>query len=245
MRPAKLILAFVLPCLMVRPAFGDGGVEPVGARFEEAKPPVSDASAVRIVDLYLAARGETAVRTFMLSGSVKEGLHEYRVTHYFQAPDKYRKEVSRENLGWQHRTVYASDGKIAWKQEQLPELKPAMTLEPDEMAEVEPEHWAYLLLSDWRDKGVVLEYVGEATTAGAPTYIVRANQGGRRVLYHFDQKLFLPRAIKYEDKVAGREVDLDHFPCAGCWWTEYGWRVPTRCAMPTRSLNMWSSTRSK
>ena len=193
-------------------------------RFEQSAPPVTDAAAARMVDLFHQARGGSP-RSYILSGKVREGLQEYRVTHYFEAPAKYRKEIHRESLGWRYLTVYATDGAVAWKQDVLPDVKPATTLEADEMAQVNPAQALYDLLDQSDAKGIHLRYGGEARSAGEIAFIVRAEGGEGTIYYYFDKQLFLPRSVGYVEQFAGRPVHVDHFPLR--WQLVDGIRMET------------------
>lgn len=188
-----------------------------GITIEEPVAPESDATAARIVDLHLKARGGEdklrAIQAYRLKGHVSEGIREYEVTHYFRAPAKYRRETFREELGWKYLTVFATDGEHVWRQEIKPELKPAWIVEEDAKDEALPESFLLDQLIDWKEKGHHLIYAGKATIAGVPTYIVKAElNGGPKVYYYFDQKHFLIRNIGRQVMIAGKLVDVDHFP---------------------------------
>lgn len=202
--------------------------EALPVRFEQGTQLETDQTAARILSLHSEARGGEealeAVRSLQLTGTKKEGSREFQVTHYYAFPNKFRKEVYREELGWRYLTVYGFDGTHAWRQEVLPSKKPAVVLEEKEMSEVHGDQFRLHRIALWKSMPGVFTYQGEAKAAGAPTYLVRYQEKDAAPLYlYFDQKHFLLRSIGSREVFLEREVDLDRFPTL--WQLKDGIRI--------------------
>lgn len=195
-----------------------------------ADPAATDETAARLIELHLKSRGGAdqlrAVKSWKLTGTIKEGQREYELTEYFEAPNKYRRELRRDELGWKHLTIEATNGLIAWSQEIEPDTKPARTLEKDEATRLMPSQLPYMALMNPNAPGKSFHYVGEVKAAGSPAYLVRGDlPGGQKLFYYFDKEHYLVRDIGYSEYFGGRSTEMDRFPLR--WQTVQGLRIET------------------
>lgn len=187
----------------------------------EIAPTETDATAEKLIDLHLQARGGegliAGIRTIDFRGVLREGKTDWNIRWRWKAPDSINVDQWREHLGREHREVRATNGENWWSQTVSPDVRRAKALTEAEQRQLEWDAICEVLtfrhLLDWRRQGHVFAYEGERRYHGRDVYLVKGKlKNGPIVFYYLDKQTFLLRALGYRDKFSGTEVNADMIP---------------------------------
>lgn len=186
----------------------------------EIAPEKTDATAAKLIDLHLQARGGAAAISALsgieYSGTLKEGksIYDFDV-HYHDGKVRIAQEY--EHLGRIYTSIRVLNGEEGWSQKLSPKKEKAKAMKGGDTQAIK---WdmvtmssVYRHLLNWREKGHVFAFEGKENYRGKPIYLVKAKlSDGPIVFYYFDQKNFLLRAMGFRQKFAGGETNVDWVP---------------------------------
>jgi hypothetical protein len=235
-RFVAVTLLLVLP-LMLHGQSGDPG-GPSGPWPESVKPDGSDATSLKIFELHLATRGGRealeAIPALAFSGDLREGTGkiDYTVKVTYGAPAKILVETMHTWMGDDQKSLMASDGKSAWRQEVLPKRKNPDKLGGLNKQLLELDAMLPFLLLDPAGQGHVFAYRGEQSFAKRKVYVVHGwLSNGLEIEILFDKEKFLILNYRQPYKIGPRTVLVDRVPTGlmkygKTWWENgYSYRV--------------------
>lgn len=208
-------------------------LSPLPAQIEKEPTDTSDATARRIVDLHLKARGGVQALAGLAAlerrGTFTRGDEEGTLHWVQQAPQQLRVEERFSKLGWDYASTLLVDAGGVWRADTAPDPK---AFEP--LKGSPAQQWAIDALFPspflrWEHRGITLRYLGEAKVDQHPAYAVKARfPGDAERIYLFDQQSFHLLAEQLTDRIGGQSFTVERLPLGlrkvGGVWIETGYR---------------------
>ncbi len=181
----------------------------------------SDATAERIVELHLQARGgrEAIDRIISLrrEGALREGRTDHRFTWQWSRSSGAREDRTRELRGRHHHLVRVANPQTTWGQTIGPSLADPRELDDEEAAALRWEgdlysgvHRSFL---EGSASGVILAFAGEARLHGKAAYAIQVRHtDGRKGVYYFARDSFLLLGVRFREQFADRMVTVEAIP---------------------------------
>jgi hypothetical protein len=193
-----------------------------------SKPAQTDATSIKIIDLNIKSRGGReameAVRSLQLIGDIFEGQKDFIVEATYSSTGAARFEIYYDRRGYEYRTVRATDGKLTWQQEVLPEKKLPSSISGLESQLLDLDaRLPFLLLNHAAQKDVFV-YTGKEEYLDRTAYVLHGwLASGLQIDILFDENTFQILNYRHIYKIGGKEVLVNLTPSKlkrleNVWW---------------------------
>lgn len=217
----------ILPCLaLTAQPDADSEENPLWPYRE--KPPATDETCLKLMELNLQARGGRealeSVNSVRFTGTLIEGKTDYTYTVLHSPPASVRIERYRYHIGRHYRVFWGIKDGSAWTMQAEPEKELPVKIDGLEKDLLDFQARLPFLFLNAEKDGHLFAYSGEARYAGRQAYVMHGwLASGMRIDIHIDADSFHVINYRVPYQLGGHTFIVDHTPARlmraeGAWW---------------------------
>lgn len=186
------------------------------ASLREPVPATTDAASKKIIANHLQVRGGEdrlrSIHTIQVTGKVREGKHDYKVSYWSAPTDKIRLETFYKKMGREYRKISGYNGIYGWEYDLAQKNPRPVKRSKDKIERVLRQDTFYGPFIDAEAQDLVFAYQGKVTSRGHEAFLVKMfHPNGLPEYFYFDTKNFMIMRHGWEEVLKGHIVRKDEF----------------------------------